>query len=72
MEMRAETAAAYCDEVSVDAFLRKVDRGIYSKPVSKKGCLQKWSRLLLNIDIARRHGYGNEMPELFEDASELI
>ena len=30
LEMRAETAAAYCDEPSVDAFLLKVQRGLYS------------------------------------------
>jgi hypothetical protein len=29
-EMRAGTAAAYCDEPSVEAFRAKVDKGIYS------------------------------------------
>lgn len=33
LEMRAETAAAYCDEPSINAFLAKVDRGIYSQAV---------------------------------------
>ena len=27
LEMRAERAAAYCDEASVEAFLTKVERG---------------------------------------------
>jgi len=34
--MRAETAAAYYDEPSVDAFRRKVEQGIYSKPTVQK------------------------------------
>jgi hypothetical protein len=70
--MRAEHAAAYCDEPSVDAFLDKVGRGIYPKPVRQKGCLPKWSRLSLDQAIALRHGYQLEMPALTEDASELI
>ena len=36
-EMRAETAAAYCDEPSVDAFLAKVDKGIYARPARQRG-----------------------------------
>ena len=56
MEMRAETAAAYCDEPSIPAFLGKVDRGIYSAPARHKGCLPKWHRRKLDQDIARRHG----------------
>ena len=39
MEMRAQTAAAYCDEPSVEAFLAKVQRGIYSAPIREKSCL---------------------------------
>ena len=55
-EMRAETAAAYCDEPSVDAFLAKVDKGIYARPARQRGCLPKWHRSRLDFDIARRHG----------------
>jgi hypothetical protein len=71
LEMRAETAAAYCDEPSVEAFLRKVARGIYSKPTAQKGCAPKWHRLKLDHDIARRHGL---LPfnNLVEDIAELI
>jgi hypothetical protein len=71
--MRAETAAAYCDEPSVDAFLAKVQRGIYCAPAREKGCLPKWHRGKLDSDIARRHhlGFGN-LGATGEDVSELI
>jgi hypothetical protein len=68
--MRAETAAAYCDEPSVEAFMSKVERRIYSPPVRAKGCLPKWHRARLDQDIARRHGLA--APPLTEDAAELI
>jgi hypothetical protein len=72
LEMRAETAAAYCDEPSVDAFLSKVDRGIYSPPVRVKGCLPKWHRMKLDRDIARRHGMRLDEVAVIEDATGLI
>ena len=56
LEMRAETAAAYCDEPSVEAFLSKVARGIYPPPARTKGSLPKWHRTKLDAAIARRHG----------------
>jgi hypothetical protein len=56
LEMLAETAAGYCDEPSVDAFLEKVKRGIYSRPHRADGCRPKWHRAKLEADIARRHG----------------
>jgi hypothetical protein len=70
--MRAETAAAYCDEPSVEAFLRKVARGIYAKPATQRGCTPKWHRLKLDNDIARRHGLPVEGGNLTEDIAELI
>jgi len=72
LEMRAETAAAYCDEPSVEAFLAKVRHGIYSAPVRQDGCLPKWHRLKLDRDIARRHGLliGGLLTE--ENVTELI
>jgi hypothetical protein len=70
--MRAETAAGYCDEPSVDAFLDKVSRGIYSQPIREKGCLPKWHRLRLSQDIARRHGVPLEKLPRAEDVLELI
>jgi hypothetical protein len=72
LEMRAGTAAAYCDEPSIDAFLTKVDRGIYSQPVRQKGCLPKWHRSKLNQDIARRHSVILHGPDLVEDVTGLI
>jgi hypothetical protein len=70
--MRAETAAAYCDEPSVDAFLAKVQRGIYSVPAREKGCLPKWHRGKLDSDIARRDGLQLGNIGTSEDVSELI
>jgi hypothetical protein len=75
LEMRAETAAAYCDEPSVDAFLSKVERGIYSQPLRQTGCLPKWHRFRLSQDIACRHGLRFEGPDPThpaEDITELI
>ena len=71
LEMRAETAAAYCDEPSIDAFLAKVQRGVYSAPVREKGCLPKWHRLKLESDIARRHGLQFTNWAITEDVTEL-
>jgi hypothetical protein len=71
LEMRAETAAAFCDEPSVDSFTAKVDRGIYPQPKREKGILPKWHRLTLERDIARRHGLRAEAP-FAEDVVELI
>ncbi len=69
-EMRAETAAAYCDEPSVDAFLSKVRRHIYPPPCRRRGMLPKWHRQKLSQAIAHRHGL--ILPALAEDAVELI
>jgi hypothetical protein len=71
LEMRAETAAAYCDEPSVEAFLRKVPH-VYSEPARTKGSLPKWHRSKLNRDIARKHGLQAEELQLAEDAEDLI
>jgi hypothetical protein len=71
LEMRAETAAAYCDEPSVEAFLKKVPR-IYSEPARSKGSLPKWHRAKLDRDIARRHGLQMQGLQLAEDAAELL
>jgi hypothetical protein len=72
LEMRAATAAAYCDERSVEAFLSKVDRGIYSSPMREPGCLPKWHRHKLDRDIARRHSLTLQGFDLIEDITELI
>jgi hypothetical protein len=70
--MRSETAAAYCDEPSVDAFLAKVQRGIYCTPSRERGCLPKWHRLKLDRDIARRHGISLDNVAITEDIAGLI
>jgi hypothetical protein len=49
--MRAETAAAYLDEASVEAFRRKVG-SIYPMPVTGRGSRQKWDRLQLDQAVA--------------------
>jgi len=72
LEMRAETAAAYVDEPSVEAFLGKVQIGIYSRPSRVKGCLPKWHRHRLDSDVARRHGLQAASMHLVEDAADLI
>src|SRR5215813_8403632 len=70
LEMRAETAAAYCDEPSVEAFLDKISRGIYPEPIKEKGCLPKWHRGKLDRVVARRHRVPFDNIALAEDASE--
>lgn len=72
LEMRAATAAAFCDEPSVESFLNKVAQGQYSQPSRVKGALPKWHRLKLESDIARRHGLQHEVPALVENAEDLI
>jgi hypothetical protein len=72
LEMRSETAAAYCDEPSVDAFLAKVKRGIYCAPSRERGCLPKWHRLKLDRDIARLHGLRFDNVAITEDIAGLI
>jgi hypothetical protein len=72
LEMRAETAAAYVGEPSVEAFLDKVRRGIYPPPIKEKGCLPKWHREKLRRAVAQRHGLPFDSVTLAEDASELI
>jgi hypothetical protein len=72
LEMRAETAAAYCDEPSVGAFLAKVQRSVYCAPSREQGCLPKWHRLKLDRDIARRHGLRFDDVTIAEDVAGLI
>lgn len=72
LEMRAGTAAAYCDEPSAEAFLAKVKLGVYCQPHREKGCLSKWHRWKLDRDIARRHGLRFDNVAMTEDVTELI
>ena len=70
LEMQSDMAAAFCDEPSVESFLQKVDLGIYSKPVVAPHCRNKWHRLKLEADAARRHGLS--VDGTVEDAADLI
>ena len=58
--MRAATAAEYMDEVSVNAFLRKVGSR-YPKPISGKGERRKWDKLELDLAAGAR-GVTTELP----------
>lgn len=72
MEMTSEMAAAYCCEPSVEAFLAKVRRGIYSAPASAPHCRDKWHKFKLNRDIARRHNLQWDSGLQTENAADLI
>lgn len=72
LEMRAETAAAFADEPSVDAFLAKVDRGLYPSPRREAGCLPKWHRRKLESAIAHRHGLSAEAMPVIENIEDQI
>lgn len=72
LQMRAETAAAFCDEPSVSSFLRKVALGHYSPPVKIPGSHPKWHRSQLENDIARLHGLEAPYPVPLEDIRRLI
>jgi hypothetical protein len=70
--MLSDTAAAFCDEPSVEAFLSKVKRKLYSAPAVLPGCLPKWHQQKLAADIARRHNLNFDISEIVEDATDLI
>ncbi|MGJ4888891.1 hypothetical protein ACQR1Y_11895 [Bradyrhizobium sp. HKCCYLRH3099] len=61
--MPAATAAAYCGEVSVDAFLGQVRRGTYPAPVVKQGRRQIWAKADLDraIQPAPDHDIGADV-----------
>jgi hypothetical protein len=71
-EMRAETAAAYCDEPSVEAFSSKVKQGFYPRPCRQLGILPKWHRATLDEAIALRHGLLPITGLVAEDVADLI
>lgn len=48
--MRVETAARYCDEVSVEKFLKDVGV-VWPKPVNVKGGGERWIRDHLDLAI---------------------
>lgn len=65
--MRAETAAAYLDEVSVQAFRRKVG-SVYPRPVNVSGRGQVWLKDDLDRAISKLDGKG----AVVQDAADLL
>lgn len=53
--MRAETAAAYCDERSVEAFRRAIP-SVYPPPITVSGKGERWLREDLDAAIDRLSG----------------
>lgn len=58
--MRAETAAAYLDEASVDVFRRRVGT-VWPQPIGGAGQRQKWDREDLDAAVARLKGRPREI-----------
>ena len=54
-QMRAETAAAFCDERSVDAFLRSVGK-LYPRPYRVPGKGDRWTKGELERALQRLRG----------------
>lgn len=65
-QMRAETAAAYCDEVSTTAFLRSVPM-LYPEPRQIPGKGKRWLREDLDLAIDRIHGRTDERSPALRD-----
>jgi hypothetical protein len=65
--MRAETAAAYVDETSVQAFRRRVGT-MWPLPITGKGQRQKWDREDLDAAVARMKG---SLKDIFDAATVL-
>lgn len=65
-QMRAETAAAYCDETSVSAFLRAIPV-LYPEGRSIPGKGKRWLREDLDEAIDRIHGLTDEKPVALRD-----
>jgi len=65
--MRAETAAAFCDETSVDAFRRGVGT-LYPEPYSVSGKGERWWRGDLLIALKRLRGEAVDV----EDAADVL
>jgi len=69
-QMRAETAAAYCDEADSDTFLRAVAAGHYPAPGSSFGGTAKWHRAALDAAIDQHHAM--TAPALGSDLIDLL
>lgn len=65
--MRAETAAAYCDERSVEAFTARVGR-VYPRSIVVSGRGRVWRKEDLDRSIANLSGSAADV----EDAAHLL
>jgi hypothetical protein len=65
--MRAETAASYVDEVSVEAFRRSIGE-LYPAPVNVRGKGDRWLREDLDAAIERMAGRA----QYIRDASAVL
>lgn len=66
-QMRVETAAAFCDEPSVDAFRRSVGK-LYPRPYRVPGKGDRWSRM--ELEAALKFLRGEAIP--VEDAANVL
>jgi len=66
-QMRADTAARFCDEPSVDAFRRSVGK-LYPRPYRVPGKGDRWSRGDLERALKRLRGEEIDVP----DAADLL
>lgn len=66
-QMRAQTAADYCDEVSEAAFRRACGKGkLYPPPKNVEGKGERWLREDLDAALDRIHGRADEEPPVEE------
>lgn len=61
-QMRKETAAAYVDAQSVQAFDRAVKAGTYPRPYNRPGEGLRWLRSELDAALARKPPQADEPP----------
>lgn len=69
VQMRVGTAAAYCDEVSVAAFMAGVRAGLYPKGTEVPGKGLRWLKADLKAVIRKIHGREADGPV---DAIDLV
>jgi hypothetical protein len=72
LEMTSDYAAGFVGEQSVEAFNKKVARGVYPQPREVKGEPRKWHRIVLELALARRHGLQVAVSDPEDDAASLI
>lgn len=65
--MPAPVAAAYCGEISVEAFRRRVG-SVYPRPITQRGARQRWDREALDAAITAMRG----KPQTVLDAANVL